>query len=164
VLWVRRQEKIILKTGVPLTIELMRIALQMGVRFPERVRILEVEEVPPLFGVLRFFAKRLGLITSQMHGMSLRYGIYIRADCWGKDRLIIHELVHTWQYERFGGVSPFLKAYLHECIVTPGYPHGALEQEAQKWGETKPPWRECDSCNHRIETHFVDFLSHEDFF
>jgi hypothetical protein len=33
------------------------------------------------------------------------------------------------QYERLGGIRPFLSAYLRECI-SPGYPLGALEQEA----------------------------------
>jgi hypothetical protein len=34
------------------------------------------------------------------------------------------------QYERLGGIRPFLKLYLYECLVTPGYPFGPLEQEA----------------------------------
>ena len=44
-------------------------------------------------------------------------------------RLVAHECVHTGQYERMGGIKPFLKAYLRECI-DPGYPNGPLEREA----------------------------------
>jgi hypothetical protein len=64
--------------------------------------------------------------------MSLRYGIFIRSDCWGDRQLVIHELAHTAQYERLGGIWPFLKLYLSECLVTPGYPFGPLEQEAKR--------------------------------
>jgi len=45
--------------------------------------------------------------------------------------LVVHELAHTWQYERLGGLRPFLKQYLYECLVAPGYPFGHLEQEAK---------------------------------
>jgi hypothetical protein len=62
-------------------------------------------------------------------GLTLNHGIFIRADHWRDRRLVAHELVHVAQYERFGGIRPFLKAYFRECLV-PGYPLGSLEQEA----------------------------------
>jgi hypothetical protein len=37
--------------------------------------------------------------------------------------------VHTAQYERLGGIVPFLRKYLFEC-VTIGYPQAPMEQEA----------------------------------
>ena len=46
--------------------------------------------------------------------------------------MVVHELVHTLQYERFGGFRPFLEEYLFECITPPGYPFGPLEQEAKR--------------------------------
>ena len=52
-----------------------------------------------------------------------------------RERLVVHELAHTAQYERLGGFKPFLKAYLEEWL-TVGYPNGPLEQEAKQW-ETK---------------------------
>jgi hypothetical protein len=63
--------------------------------------------------------------------MTLRYGIFVRSDCWGDRRLLVHELVHVAQYERLGGFRAFLRQYLQECI-TPGYPFGELEQEAKR--------------------------------
>jgi hypothetical protein len=54
----------------------------------------------------------------------------VRSDFRGDRRLVIHELAHTRQYERLGGIRPFLREYLYECLVTPGYPFGPLEQEA----------------------------------
>ena len=69
------------------------------------------------------------LISTTTMGLCLRYGIFIRFDEWGRRDLVVHELVHTAQYERLGGIEPFLMQYLHEC-VTAGYPLGDLEQEA----------------------------------
>jgi hypothetical protein len=62
--------------------------------------------------------------------LTLRHGIFIRADEWGDRRLVVHELAHTAQYERLGGFGPFLRQYLQEC-VTVGYPATPLEQEAK---------------------------------
>ncbi|MEP6956338.1 MAG: hypothetical protein ABI883_05885, partial [Chthoniobacterales bacterium] len=59
------------------------------------------------------------------------YGIYLRADHSGNRALLMHELVHTVQYERLGGVRPFLAQYLRECL-TVGYPLGDLETEAAR--------------------------------
>ena len=40
--------------------------------------------------------------------MTLRYGIFIQTDHWGDRRLLLHELAHVAQYERFGGFRRFL--------------------------------------------------------
>ena len=45
---------------------------------------------------------------------------------------MVHELAHTIQYERLGGIKPFLRAYLEECLSL-GYPNGPLEQKAKEW-------------------------------
>ena len=75
-------------------------------------------------------AKATNLISPATHGLTLRYGILVRTDCWGQRPLIVHELVHTSQYERLGGFEAFLRRYLLECITPPGYPDGPMEQEA----------------------------------
>ena len=49
-------------------------------------------------------------------------------------RLIVHELVHTSQYEKLGGFLPFLRKYLMECINI-GYPEAPMEQEAIRMAE-----------------------------
>src|ERR1017187_6058169 len=48
-------------------------------------------------------AAETNLISPSTGGMTLRYGIFIRTDCWGQRPIIAHELVHTSQYERLGG-------------------------------------------------------------
>ncbi len=106
-------------------------ARRAGVQHPERVRLLAVKRIPmPLYRPLRAAAERRGWLSPHTAGMTLRYGIYLRADCMEDRRLLLHELTHVAQYERLGGIRNFLRAYLRECI-TPGYPHGALEREAQ---------------------------------
>ena len=129
--WVKWQESSILRYGVPLTISLLADARMLGIRRPERVRLRFVDEVPDgMPRWLRAMVRPLGLCSPLTVGMSLRYGIFIRADCRGNRGLVIHELAHTKQYERFGSVWSFLHSYLNECLGPPGYPFGALEQEA----------------------------------
>jgi hypothetical protein len=130
--WAEKQEGVILRGGVALTPSQVADARQIGVLHPERVRLRVVDEIPmPLHPFLRSAAEKTGLISPLVSGMTLRYGIFIQFESWGERRLVIHELVHTHQYERFGGFRPFLEKYLYECI-TPGYPSGPLEQEAKR--------------------------------
>lgn len=79
--------------------------------------------------MLRAAAEVTQLITSRTAGLTLRYGIYVRSDCWDDRQLLIHELVHTSQYERLGGFQQFLRKYLDECLAI-GYPAAPMEQEA----------------------------------
>ena len=129
--WAEEQESVILREGVPLTIGQLADARRIGIAHADRVRLHVVEEIPvPMHPELRMAAEMTGLISPMTIGLTLRYGIFIRSDCWGEHRLVVHELVHTLQYERLGGFLPFLQQYLHECI-TIGYPAAPLEQEAK---------------------------------
>ena len=115
--WVVLQERRSLERGVALDTAQIANARALGVQRPERVRLLRVRSGPwPLRGTV---------------GLSARYGIFIRADYWGDRVLVAHELVHTAQYERLGGIRPFLRAYLYEYFAQ-GYPFGDLETEAAK--------------------------------
>jgi hypothetical protein len=128
--WASQQEQKILRAGVSLDESQVIDARLMGVARPEKVRLLKVDQVPlPANRLLRWAAKRTKLISSDTAGMALRYGIFIRSDCWQMRRLIAHECVHTAQYERLGGIEEFLSLYLRECLEV-GYPSGLLEQEA----------------------------------
>ena len=130
--WAEEQESIILRDGVALTTSQIEDARKIGVREPERVRLRVVDEIPtPTNPLLRAAAEQTGLLSPFMVGLTLRYGIFIRADHWGERRLVIHELAHTAQYERLGGFNGFLSVYLDECL-TIGYPNGPLEVEAKE--------------------------------
>jgi hypothetical protein len=129
-LWARRRERAILRDGRPLDERELDDARRAGVAAPERVRIAVADVVPPkLHPLLDRIGRRLGLVSPFTSGMSLRYGIYIRAGHGDCRELLAHELAHTAQYERLGGLWPFMVGYLYECLSV-GYPNGPLEREA----------------------------------
>ena len=128
--WAEKQERVILLAGVPLSPAQFADAQEIGVIQPDKVRLLKVSAIPvPKNPVLRATARTTHLLTPQTAGLTLRYGIFIRADGWENRRLVFHELVHMMQYERLGGIHEFLQQYLHECL-TLGYPAAPMEQEA----------------------------------
>jgi hypothetical protein len=128
--WVEREERKILKSGVPLSENGLLDASLMGVAHPEKIRLLRVERIPLLNSALmKALSRLIPTISPNTVGLSLRYGIYIRARYWGDRHLIAHECVHTGQYERHCSIAEFLRAYFTECIET-GYPDAPMEQEA----------------------------------
>ncbi len=128
--WAAEQEDIIIRYGAPLSPVQTADAVKIGVDHPEKVRLLKVTRIPvPVHRPLCTAADAIQLISPLTAGLTLRYGIFIRADCWNDRQLVCHELVHTSQYERLGGLQQFLERYLHECI-TIGYPAAPMEQEA----------------------------------
>ena len=133
--WAARHESTILRRGLALSVAQADKARQIGVVHPDKVRLLAVDVIPPTYRLLRTVGAKLGFVSSQTIGMTLRYGIFIQADHWGDPRLLVHELAHVAQYERFGGFRRFLFQYLQECI-NPGYPLGDLELEAKRAEES----------------------------
>jgi len=128
--WAEQQESNILSRGIELKDFQISDAVKAGVVNPEKIRLLRVASIPaPDDPALAQAATAINLITPNTLGMALRYGIFLRADVWGRRDVLVHECVHTGQYERLGGVLPFLQAYLHEC-VTIGYPDCPMEREA----------------------------------
>jgi hypothetical protein len=129
--WAVGQERAIVQSGVALSESQLEDARRVGVANPERVRLLRVAQIPvPTAPALAAAARVTNLINPLTHGLTLRYGIFIRADCWNQRPLVVHELVHTAQYEQLGGFEGFLRPYLLECVTPPGYPYGPMEQQA----------------------------------
>jgi hypothetical protein len=134
--WARKQEKRMLRVGVPLSDREMADAKTIGVAEPARIRLLQLDRVPaPGHPMLKAAAAAIQFLTPTTCGLTLRYGIFVRSDCWRDRSLIAHELVHVAQYERLGGILPFLRQYLFEC-VTIGYPEAPMEQEAIRVSKT----------------------------
>jgi hypothetical protein len=108
----------------------MEDAESVGVKYPERVRIYKVPQIPiPKHPILRAAAEETQLISPATVGIALRHGIFIHNNFSNDRHTIVHELVHTMQCEKLGGLNPFLSKYLMECI-TVGYPQAPMEQEA----------------------------------
>ena len=128
--WATEQEQKIVCDGVPLSEKEIVDARAIGVQSPNRVRLLQVETIPrPSQPQLKAACDAIDFLTPATRGLTLGYGIFIRSDCWGDRLLVVHELAHVAQYERLGGVLPFLRRYLYECL-TVGYSLAPLEQEA----------------------------------
>jgi hypothetical protein len=128
--WASEQEKRILRDGVPLSEQEISDAKAVGVRDPCQVRLLRIEAIPsPRHPLLRIAQSAINLLTSTPRGLTLQHGIFVRSDCWRDRALIVHELAHTAQYERLGGILPFLRKYLFEC-ATVGYRKSPMEREA----------------------------------
>jgi hypothetical protein len=128
--WAAEQEQRILREGVPLSEEEVADAKAVGVRDPERIRLLQVDVIPaPAHPMLKAAYNTINFLTAKPRGLTVRYGIFVRADCRQDRNLLLHELVHTAQYERLGGFVAFLRKYLFEC-ATAGYGAAPMEQEA----------------------------------
>lgn len=128
--WAADQERRVLCEGVPLSEVELADARAIGVRNPERVRLLRVDAVPvPVHPILKAASASINFITAAPRGLALDYGIFVRADHWRDRALIAHELAHTAQYQRLGGILPFLQTYILQC-ATVGYPNAPLELEA----------------------------------
>jgi hypothetical protein len=128
--WATDQERRVLCEGVALSEAEMADARAIGVRNPNRVRLLRVENIPvPVHPMLRAAAASIHFLAAAPSGLTLDYGIFIRADRWRERGLIAHELVHTAQYQRLGGILPFLQTYIYQC-ATVGYRNAPLELEA----------------------------------
>ena len=128
--WAEMEELVICDRGTPLTESQLDDARQARVAHPEKIRVIRAETLPhPEDEDLMFVAKRIGLFSPRSAGLTLGYGIYLSYGFWDDRHTLVHECVHVGQYERLGGIRPFLNVYLRECI-DPGYPFGRLEQEA----------------------------------
>jgi hypothetical protein len=130
VAWAAEQEQRPLREGEPLSEKEIADATAAVIQQPLRVRLLPVDAIPTsTHPQSKAAAQEIDFLTPATRGLTLRYCIFIRSDCWRDRALIAHELVHTAQYERLGGILPFLGKYLFEC-VTIGYPKSPMEQEA----------------------------------
>ena len=127
--WAADQERHILAEGQPLNHEALAFALELEITEPESIRVLEVKSVPlPAPRPLVKLATRWGIPVFEPAGMALGRGIYLLD---GHSRILRHELVHVAQYERLGGIEPFMRHYLTECLVH-GYLDSPLEVEARE--------------------------------
>ncbi|MGK0185170.1 MAG: hypothetical protein ACI9R3_000945 [Verrucomicrobiales bacterium] len=130
--WVYLQERHICRHGAALSVREQQIASLVGVHCPERVRVLSVSEVPFPFDWL---TRRIAAMTEQSParalGLTARYGIYIQEQARWDIELLVHELVHTAQYERSNGILGFLRLYLRDCLHN-GYMNAEMEREARE--------------------------------
>ena len=127
--WIRRHEHRILVSGRRLLPTEQNLAARAGVVDPDRIRVLSVKLIPmPGPEWLRQWARRMHFPAGAAAGMSLRYGIYLSLDYEHRLDVLVHECVHTAQYESLG-MRRFLSAYVSQCLID-GYRQAPLEMEA----------------------------------
>src|SRR5881392_1956963 len=130
--WAKRQEAYILQHGVPLTAAEVADARQAGVTEPARVRVLVADRIPlPDNKELAQAARGAQIITDASRGVTIGYGIMIRADSWRNRELLLHQLIHVAQCERSGGLEKFVIEYLLDRRCSRDFSLGALEDEAR---------------------------------
>lgn len=128
--WAEARSSEIARGGAPLTNLELRLAHWVGVQEPERVRILEVGEIPrPEDPELRQAAMESGLLGPHTIGLTLGHGIFIVAG-YSTNRLVSHECRHVYQYEVAGSIRKFLPVYLDQ-IASVGYNAAPLEVDAR---------------------------------
>ncbi len=137
--WAAEQEARILEEGVALNPQQTADAIAIGVQRPEKVRLSAVARIPaPSDPVLAKAAYQTGLLSAGTDGLTLGYGIFLRADHAAYRRLVCHELCHVRQYEERGGIEGFLKEYLSQ-VISFRYWDAPLEAQAREQEFTFPP-------------------------
>jgi|SRR5688572_9083751 len=130
--WAKQQEAYILQHGVSLAAHQLADAVRAGVQNPERVRVLVVDRIPlPDDKELAEAARRAQIITEASRGVAIGYGIIIRADSWQNRELLLHQLVHVAQCERYGSLEAYVGEYLSDRVSSPDFSVGSLEEEAR---------------------------------
>lgn len=116
--WVKLQEKLICSRGVPLSKQQMVDAVCLGIRHPQRVRILVLSSVPfPLDPELQQAVVDTGLLANTTKSALFGYGIWLHPDYCASRYLLVSELALLARSEELGGVEPFLQLYLEQCVT-----------------------------------------------
>lgn len=128
--WSEQWQAHILKHGAPLDNDQIQDAVCVGVAAPEKVRVLEVPNIPmPHQRILYSTLIKSNIFSFDACGLTLEYGIFIKIGGLPPGYWLTHELAHVAQYERLGGLAGCLPQYLEECL-THGYEINSFEQEA----------------------------------
>ncbi len=129
--WAEKRSAEICSSGVALTEREKRIAMAVGVTNPEKIRISIVSSIPiPDDPMLQKVAIETGLLGPDTAGLTLEYGIYIRAG-EDSDQLLSHECRHVYQYETLGSIGEFMPIYLQQ-IAQYGYEDAPFEVDARQ--------------------------------
>src|SRR6478735_6157308 len=114
--WVTQSEQACMEIGQQLSPQRKRDAQAIGVQQIGVVRIMLSNEIPlPDDPELRQLVLQSGLGSSR--GITFGHGIVLKPGAYDR-----HMIDNVMQYERFGGIEPFLVAYIPE-VVFPPYPN-----------------------------------------
>jgi len=118
--------------GFPLKATALSDARAVGVKQPEKIRLLVVDQIPtPDDSLLATAAAAIGFLGSNTAGLALGYSIFIHRGRLSR-RLLSHECRHVAQFEGAGSLSEFLTRYLNEIAAT-GYDNCSFEIDARSY-------------------------------
>lgn len=127
--WAESKASEVRDKGQPLGHNDLPIAVKVGVRRPDLIRTMIVDQLPlPDHPLLRQAALQTGLLGPTMIGLTLGYSILVVRGNFDS-RLLAHECRHVHQYESYGSIAEFLPVYL-EQIATLGYHDTPFERDA----------------------------------
>lgn len=128
--WAESQSRNATSGGKSLSEADKAMARGVGVRHPDLIRVMLVDELPlPDDPFLREAAVQTGLLGPHMAGLTLGHCILIARGTLSS-RLLSHECRHVHQYEEHGSIGAFLAIYLQQ-IASVGYHDAPLEQDAR---------------------------------
>ena len=129
--WATRFSRMANPRGVPLIAPHIELARTVGVQHPEFIRICLVDQIPlPEDPLIQSAASQVGLVQSNMAGLTLGYTVFIRATVQADIRLLSHEFRHVAQYEACGGIAQFLAVHLGHLVAF-GYEDSPFEVDAR---------------------------------
>ena len=112
---IKGEEGYVLKNGIPLTSEMLKIAIELKIKNPEGIRTLERGKI---YGM------------DSIGGMTLNRAILLKKGIETTREVTAHELVHVKQYQDAGGIYKFLIKYVGQLRKF-GYYASPLEVEAR---------------------------------
>lgn len=131
--WAREIEERGQAIGTPLDLDQKSLAAAVGVKHPEKVRLIFVDEVPfPTENPeIRLAGEKFGFIGPGItnNAQAFGYTIWVRKG-FSLDRpRLAHELAHVMQIERSASFAAYAKQYVSELIRF-GHENAPLELEA----------------------------------
>ncbi len=134
VVFVQRSERMALNTGRKLTAAEMQYARTVGVKFPEKIRVVYGFSFPaPKDKILLKEFKALGFGSMMEGGRTNGYGIFIKRYFPKSGSILKHEFVHVRQMEQRKGVRPLVKQYLLEAMT---YDYFDIPLEVEAFNQT----------------------------
>lgn len=128
--WLLSVENNALENGRALTENEIKDAYSVGVKAPEKIRLLFVDELTvPEDPELRRAGDEIGLLDEATIGRTVRYGIEIKQ---GADSrwLLRHEFRHVYQFESADSFDAFILSYI-KSFIDDGYVNSVYEQDAR---------------------------------
>lgn len=130
--WAHETDQKGLKAGIPLNEKEILLASKIGIKHPEKVRIVYVDQVPYPYEnlALKIFGEAVGLIGEGIinNAQVFGYSIYARRDFVLNRPKLAHELVHVLQIER-ASLDEVVTQHFFD-MAQYGYDKAPLEVEA----------------------------------